>query len=205
MIYTKTDASGRQIFSDCRTLQLEFDHPPLVKGQWVSNPDSQLIYGEGWREYVPPVIPPAPHDEPDMAEMVAAVKRMLSSSVADLTDEQALEVASLYPTWHSMLNAENPQQPGKHVDVGQRLWDDEELWKVITAHDVLENWRPKDSPSLFVKVSIEEWPAWVQPVGSTDAYPLGAKVTHNGHRWESTVDNNTWEPGVYGWSDLGEI
>lgn len=193
MIYTKTDASGRQIFSDCRVIELD--------GTWISNPSAEQIAAAGWVEWVPPVIPPQPLDEPDMAEMITAVKRMLSSSVAELTDEQALEVASLYPTWHSKLNAENPQQPGEHINVGERLWDDGELWKVITAHDVLENWRPKDSPSLFVRVTIEEWPAWVQPVGSTDTYALGAKVTHNGKHWISDYDANTWEPGVYGWTE----
>lgn len=194
MMYTKIDASGRQIFSDCRVIELD--------GTFISNPSEEQIAQAGWQIYVPPVIPPAPQDEPSFDEMITAVKRMLSSSVADLTDEQALEVASLYPTWHSMLNEEDPQQlPGKHVDVGQRLWDDGELWKVITAHDVLENWRPKDSPSLFVRVTIEEWPAWVQPVGSTDAYALGAKVTHNDKHWISEVDANTWEPGIYGWRE----
>lgn len=145
-------------------------------------------------EYVPPVIPPAPHDEPSFDEMVAAVKRMLSSSVADLTDEQALEVASLYPTWHSMI--------GNEVTTGQRLWDDEKLWKVLQPHTVMENWRPEDSPSLYVEVTIEPWPAWKQPVGSTDAYPLGAHVSHIDKHWESIVDSNTWEPGVYGWIEV---
>lgn len=184
-MYTKTDASGRQIFSDCRVIELN--------GVWISNPSAEQIAQAGWQIYVPPIVPPAPHDEPDIADMIRAVKRMLSSSVADLTDEQALEVASLYPTWHSMI--------GKEVTAGQRLWDDEKLWKVLQAHTVMENWRPADSPSLYVQVTIEEWPAWVQPLGSTDAYPLGAKVTHNDKHWISDYDANIWEPGVYGWTE----
>jgi hypothetical protein len=40
---------------------------------------------------------------------------------------------------------------------------------------------------------------WVQPTGAHDAYPLGARVTHNGQTWESTVANNVWAPGVFGW------
>lgn len=31
------------------------------------------------------------------------------------------------------------------------------------------------------------------------SYAKGAKVVHNGAKWISTVDNNVWEPGVYGW------
>jgi hypothetical protein len=30
---------------------------------------------------------------------------------------------------------------------------------------------------------------------------MGAKVSHNGKHWISDVDNNVWEPGVYGWSE----
>jgi len=43
---------------------------------------------------------------------------------------------------------------------------------------------------------------WVQPTGGHDAYPLGAKVTHNSLTWESIVDNNVWEPGVFGWVEV---
>lgn len=32
-----------------------------------------------------------------------------------------------------------------------------------------------------------------------DNVPLGAKVSHNEKHWISTYDNNTWEPGVFGW------
>lgn len=30
----------------------------------------------------------------------------------------------------------------------------------------------------------------------------GDKVTHNGKTWQSTTDNNVWEPGVYGWEEV---
>jgi hypothetical protein len=43
--------------------------------------------------------------------------------------------------------------------------------------------------------------AWVQPTGSTDAYPMGAVVTHDGKTWGSTVDFNVWEPGVANWRE----
>ena len=59
------------------------------------------------------------------------------------------------------------------------------------------------SPSLWVGISdpAEEWPEWSQPVGSTDAYAKGAKVSHNGKHWTSDVDANVWEPGAYGWTE----
>jgi hypothetical protein len=39
-------------------------------------------------------------------------------------------------------------------------------------------------------------------VGSMDAYPIGSKVTHNSKTWESIVNNNVWEPGIYGWNEV---
>lgn len=193
MLYTKTIA-GRQVFSDCRTIQLEFDHDPLVAGQYVSNPSAELIAAEGWVEYVPPVVPPQPQTEPYEADIVEAIKKMLAPSVEELTDEEALEVAALYPTWASKI--------GQPVTAGERLWYDTKLYKVIQAHTVQEEWTPDITPALFVEVSIEEWPAWVQPTGAQDAYMSGDKVTHNDLHWECTVDYNVYEPGVYGWTQL---
>lgn len=44
---------------------------------------------------------------------------------------------------------------------------------------------------------------WAQP-DSTNPYMMGDRVLHNGNTWESTVDNNVWEPGVYGWEQVTE-
>lgn len=49
----------------------------------------------------------------------------------------------------------------------------------------------------------EEVAEWVQP-DSTNPYMTGDRVLHNGSTWESTVDNNVWEPGVYGWAEATE-
>lgn len=49
----------------------------------------------------------------------------------------------------------------------------------------------------------DEVAEWVQP-DSTNPYMIGDRVLHNGNTWESTVDNNVWEPGVYGWEQVTE-
>jgi len=189
MMYTRT-ISGEQEFSDCRTIQLYYSHGDLVAGQYVSNPSAQLIYAEGWREFTPE---PQPQTEPMTDEIVSAVKKMLASSTEELSDEDALAVAALFPTWHSKI--------GEQVTVGERLWYDERLWKVIQAHTAQENWTPDAAVSLYVEVSIEEWPEWRQPLGAQDAYAMGDKVSHNGQHWVSTMDANVYEPGVYGWDE----
>lgn len=119
---------------------------------------------------------------------------MLSSTAADLSDEDALTVAAIYPTWASMI--------GKQVNVGERYWFNGKLYKVVQPHTVQEDWTPDTTQALFAEVSIAEIPAWRQPTGSTDSYQTGDKVKHNGKTWESTVDSNVWEPGVYGWNEI---
>lgn len=51
-------------------------------------------------------------------------------------------------------------------------------------------------------------PAWIQPTGAHDSYPLGFEVTHNNQNWYVTgVDangHNVWEPGVFGWTIIGQ-
>lgn len=46
----------------------------------------------------------------------------------------------------------------------------------------------------------DEWPAWVQPLGSHDAYAHQAQVSHKEAHWVSNADGNVWEPGVFGWT-----
>ena len=58
-------------------------------------------------------------------------------------------------------------------------------------------------PGVFgwTNLSVPSGPlAWVQPTGADNSYAAGAQVTHNGQTWESTVDANVWEPGVFGWT-----
>lgn len=55
---------------------------------------------------------------------------------------------------------------------------------------------------IFDTSGSEEWPAWTEPSGAHDAYPAGAKVSHNGKNWINIYgDGNVWEPGVYGWQE----
>ena len=112
------------------------------------------------------------------------------------TDEQACEVPVLYLAW----------KDGVTYKVGERVLYNDVLYKVLTAHTSQADWTPDVSASLFAKVLIPDentiYP-WEQPE-STNPYNKGDKVTHNGKTWVSIVDTNTWEPGVYGWSEVVE-
>lgn len=179
--------AGREVISYCRTLVTE-------AGECISNPTEEQIFADGWQIYTPPPFVPQPQDEPDYEQVVEAVKKMFSTDTEEMSDEDALDVAALYPTWRSKM--------GTEVSVGTRLWDDGKLWKVIQPHTVQEDWRPADAVSLFVEVSIEEWPEWRQPVGAHDAYNAGDQVSYEGSHWRSNCDGNIWAPGIFGWDEV---
>ena len=81
-----------------------------------------------------------------------------------------------------------------------------ELYRCLQDHTSQADWTPDAASSLWKATAdpAEEWPAWSQPQGAHDAYAKGAKVLHSGKRWTSDVDNNVWEPGVYGWTEVTE-
>lgn len=121
--------------------------------------------------------------------IVAALVKLRDSA----TDEQALSVPVLYPAWRS----------GVAYVTGQRVLHNAVLYKVLQDHTSQETWTPEAAPSLFAKVLIPDEtviPEWVQP-DSTNPYMKGDKVLHNGKTWTSDIDNNVWEPGVYGWEE----
>jgi len=105
-------------------------------------------------------------------------------------DADALEMVELFPKW----------SVGRDVIVGERLQYNGLLYKCVQAHTTQADWTPDVTPALWVRVSVEEYPQWVQPTGAADAYNQGDKVSHNDKHWVSSINANVWEPGVYGWN-----
>ena len=129
-------------------------------------------------------------------EQLYRLRRAIVAGSASLTDETASGVPELFPFW----------RPGEEYLAGKRVQFEGVLYKVLQNHISQDDWTPVAAPSLFARVLIpdpEVIPEWVQP-DSTNPYMAGDKVTHNGKTWVSDVDNNVWEPGVYGWTEVIE-
>lgn len=120
------------------------------------------------------------------------LRALIESLSASLSDETALTGVELFPPW----------SVGKAYETGDRVQCEGTLYKCVQGHTSQADWTPPVTPALWTAVSIDEYPAWVQPTGAHDAYSKGDKVTHSGKHWASDVDNNTWEPGVYGWTEV---
>lgn len=117
------------------------------------------------------------------------LRKLIEQLTVTLDDATALTGVELFPPWKLIA-----------YSVGDRVQYNGTLYKCVQAHTAQSDWTPDATPALWVVVTVEEWPEWVQPAGSHDAYFKGSKVTHNGERWISDVDSNVWEPGVYGWT-----
>ena len=115
----------------------------------------------------------------------------LKAARLTVDDNTALTGMELYPVW----------AVGIAVAKDSRYQYEGKLYKCVQAHTTQADWTPDVTPALWVIVSLEEWPEWIQPTGAHDAYSKGAKVTHNEKKWISDVDANVWEPGVYGWTE----
>ncbi len=121
----------------------------------------------------------------------------MSVQSANLTDEKAMEVADLYPEWAVMkVYPEN-----EIVKYGVNADGETQLYKVIQAHTSQADWTPDTATSLYKKIGFtdEGVSIWTQPLGATDAYMKDDVVSFENQLWKSTVDNNVWQPGVYGW------
>lgn len=121
------------------------------------------------------------------------LRQTIESMSGGLDDRSASEVPELFPAW----------QADTAYAAGDRRRYGDTLYKCLIAHTSQSDWTPDVSPSLWARTDDpgEEWPEWVQPTGATDAYPMGAKVSHKGKHWISILDHNPYEPGVYGWEE----
>ena len=120
------------------------------------------------------------------------LRKLIEQLAVTLDDETALTGVELFPVWAI----------GTAYAVDDRVQHGGTLYKCVQAHTSQENWTPDATPALWVVVSIDEYPEWVQPTGAHDAYAKDSKVTHNGKKWISSYDANVWEPGVYGWEEI---
>lgn len=145
--------------------------------------------------------------EVQYAEVDTATELQTAKTVNGITFVTMAEAGSI-----------DPVTAGEHADLfaewaypiqykaGQIRRYKDVLYKCAQDHTSQADWTPDTAVSLWSLTSdpTEEWPAWIQPVGAHDAYAKDAKVSHSDKHWKSDVDNNVWEPGVYGWTEVTE-
>jgi hypothetical protein len=99
------------------------------------------------------------------------LRRAIQLFANTLTNEQALEIATVYPKY----------EVGKSYKQGFRFTDgtngvgDPQLYEVVQDHTSQVDWIPSQTPSLYKAIGITEdgYDEWSQPTGAHDTYSKG--------------------------------
>lgn len=126
-------------------------------------------------------------------------RKALQMFAASLTDDQAMEVATIYDPW----TIGKVYTVGEFLTYGQNGVGDPQLYKIVQAHTSQADWTPDANPALYTPIGLDNqgYPVWSQPTGAHDAYNKGDIVDYNGTLYESLIDGNVYSPEVYpaGW------
>lgn len=126
-------------------------------------------------------------------------RKALQMFAASLSDERAMEVASVYDDWESGKT----YKVGEFVKYGENGVGDVQLYKVVQAHTSQADWTPDSAKSLFTPIGLtdEGYPVWSRPTGAHDAYNANDVVDYNGTLYKSLIDGNVYSPDEYpqGW------
>lgn len=130
------------------------------------------------------------------------IGRALQLFAQTLTNEEAMEVATLYPPY----NVGVAYKIGEFFTYGKNEVGDPQLYKVIQSHTSQEDWKPNETPSLYEPIGLTEegYPIWSKPSGAHDAYNEGDIVEYNGKLYKSLIDGNVYSPEEYpaGWEGV---
>lgn len=138
-------------------------------------------------------------DDMRRAQIENILQMLVESYSINMLDED-LYTASMYmPTWAI----------GKKYKIKDVVQYEGEgtLYRCLQDHTATTEHTPDIATSLWKKIekpvdNNETIFPWGQPLGSTDAYMKGDKVTFNDKVWESFIDYNVWSPLVYGWTEV---
>lgn len=109
---------------------------------------------------------------------------------ANLTDEEALNFASLYPVW----------QIGYDYKQGWIIQYDDSLYRIGQDHTSQEQWIPGEigTEALYSKIEITEegYEVWQEWDGVSGSYANGqiVKDPTDEQLYQSLIDNNVWGP-----------
>ena len=122
-----------------------------------------------------------------------AMRASIAGLAEGASDEKIIDNKSAFPFWNGGSIVY------KRGNIVQYL---DKVYRVLLDHVSQLDWTPIAAVSLFVEIQVGgDIPDWVQP-SSTNPYMKGDKVKHLDKIWISDVDNNVWEPSVYGWTEV---
>ena len=126
-------------------------------------------------------------------------RRALQLFAQSLTDEVAMEVATVFPVYEIGKS----YKANEMFTYGVNNVGDPQLYRVVSDHTSQADWTPNSTPSLYTPIGLtdEGYPVWSKPTGGHDAYNIGDIVDYNGTLYKSLIDGNVYSPDEYpaGW------
>ena len=127
------------------------------------------------------------------------IGRALQMFAQTLTNEEAMEIATLYPPYEVGKN----YTAGVFITYGRNEVGDPQLYKVVQSHTSQEDWRPDQTPALYEPIGLttQGYPIWSKSSGAHDSYNTGDIVDYNGTLYKSLINGNVYSPDEYpaGW------
>lgn len=135
----------------------------------------------------------------DRVQLAEQLRRALQMFAQSLNDEDAMEVATVYPSY----KVGKVYKANEMFNYGTNAVGDPQLYRVVSEHTSQEDWTPDTTASLYVAIGLnaDGYPVWSQPTGSHDAYNTGDIVEYNGTLYKSLINGNVYSPDAYpqGW------
>jgi len=132
-------------------------------------------------------------------QMAEQLRRALQMFAQSLSDEDAMEVATVFPKYE----VGKAYKQGEMFTFGENEVGDAQLYRVAQAHTSAAEWLPNENPALYTPIGLnaEGHPVWSRPTGAHDAYNIGDIVDYNGTLYKSLINGNTYSPEEYpaGW------
>ena len=132
-------------------------------------------------------------------QMITLMAMVATPMAASMSDEEIASIEVFIQEW----------EVGKSYEIGDVVRYKGGLWRALSA-SVAQGIYPPDNYTAGWKRIGEPDESGIypysQPLGATDAYQVGDKVSYNGHIYECILANNVWAPDVYppGWKLLDE-
>ena len=126
----------------------------------------------------------------DRLQAAEQLRRALQILAAALADEDATQVAYIYPEWV----AGTKYKKDEFISYGVNSLGDPQLYRVLKTHKADSTPDVDTTNYKAVGISSSGYPEWTQPLSNKDAYNKGDIVDRNGTLYISLKNNNRDDP-----------
>lgn len=146
------------------------------------NPTEEMIFADGWEEYVPPIVEPKKSRTQVLNEIVLEQY----NARTDISDAEALDRAIVIYDWTTYI--------GKTLNAGQCVVHEDKVYRVRQTHGVLEVYPPSlDTAALYEVIVLTATGAVDDPITYTPPMEIfeGKYYVQDGIKYLCTRNSGT--------------